>query len=353
MANINDVITRARSVIGQIGYTMNAPHLTPNRNMLRNNVRHQGLFWADCSSYTRWCFDVLGVNIGDWTAPQSEAGTAVWSGFGNANAIPFNQLQAGDLIVGSTAQNFWQGVGAGGHVAISVGGRRVIGVNSANPNATEQDIVNEFGNGNWFWRIRRIGDWTAPQNPIPQPPSPPSGGYNFETVNQRFRVTASPILHRRRHPRTANSEIIERLPNGFEFTATRRVNNGESVNGNRNWLEVENSGWVSEAHVQKVQGGTPLAQNPPLQSNRPNFAVGQNLRTQVDGLRVRIAPGTNQRALTQLELTQNARANATNGMLNRGTAITVQEIRNIGADVWLRIPSGWIAGFFQNQIFVG
>ncbi|MCL2866073.1 MAG: NlpC/P60 family protein [Lachnospiraceae bacterium] len=282
MENRNGVITRARSMIGQIRYTMNAPHLTPNRNMLRNNVRHQGLFWADCSSYTRWCFDVLGVNIGDWTAPQSEAGSHVWSGRGNVNVIPFHQLQMGDLIVSSAVENFWGSAGAGGHAAIFVGGRTVIGVNGTNPNAQEHDIANEFGSQNWFWRIRRIAAPQAnvPNNSVPQP-NPPN------------RPIPPPV------------------------------------------------------------SSAPVSTQPPqVISNRPNFTIGQIHRTQVDALRVRSGPGINHRILNQGELTQNGQANARNGMLNRNTAVTVLEVRNVGDDIWLRIPSGWIAGFHQGQVFV-
>ena len=56
-------------------------------------------------------------------------------------------------------------------------------------------------------------------------------------------------------------------------------------------------------------------------------------------------------------LTTNAKANAYNsganaGCLKSGTKVTVQEIKNIGNDVWIKIPSGWISGYYNGKTYV-
>ena len=57
-------------------------------------------------------------------------------------------------------------------------------------------------------------------------------------------------------------------------------------------------------------------------------------------------------------ITFNAKENAKftdenrNAVLKAGTRVTVQDVKNIGDDIWLKIPSGWIAGYYQGKDYV-
>lgn len=86
------------------------------------------------------------------------------------------------------------------------------------------------------------------------------------------------------------------------------------------------------------------------------FAVGQTYTTQVI-LKVRSGTGTDKGQVAYENLTANAKANAyssgvNKGCLKSGTRVTCLEIKELGKDVWIRIPSGWIAGYYNSKIYV-
>ena len=84
------------------------------------------------------------------------------------------------------------------------------------------------------------------------------------------------------------------------------------------------------------------------------FAVGQTYTTQVD-LRVRTGAGIDKRQKDRSELTADGKKHALSGekaCLKSGTRVTCLEIQEIGNEVWIRIPSGWIAGYYDNKVYV-
>lgn len=91
-------------------------------------------------------------------------------------------------------------------------------------------------------------------------------------------------------------------------------------------------------------------------SNNASYKVGTTYTTQVI-LKVRAGAGTNYAQKSYNQLTVNARANAYStganvGCLKAGTRVTCQEIRQVGNDTWIRIPSGWVAGKYNGKIYV-
>ena len=91
-------------------------------------------------------------------------------------------------------------------------------------------------------------------------------------------------------------------------------------------------------------------------SNNASYKVGTTYTTQVI-LKVRAGAGTNYAQKSYNQLTVNAKANAyitgaNTGCLKSGTRVTCQEIRQVGNDIWIRIPSGWIAGKYNGKIYV-
>lgn len=85
-----------------------------------------------------------------------------------------------------------------------------------------------------------------------------------------------------------------------------------------------------------------------------NYEVGKTYILQVD-LKVRAGAGTNYRQKKYSELTADGKKNAYNqtlAVLKKGTKITCKEVINNGSDIWLKIPSGYIAGYYQNKVYV-
>lgn len=89
-----------------------------------------------------------------------------------------------------------------------------------------------------------------------------------------------------------------------------------------------------------------------IQEENKMYKIGQNYTLQVN-LNVRNGAGIFNRKLNKLELTKNAQIHSdVFGVLKKGTIVTCLETKNIGSDIWLRIPSGWIAGFYGGKWYV-
>lgn len=83
------------------------------------------------------------------------------------------------------------------------------------------------------------------------------------------------------------------------------------------------------------------------------YKVGKTYTLQVDALRVRTGAGTGYAAKSYGQLTSNAKANAySNGSLRKGTRVTCQAVQAVGEDIWIRIPSGWIAAYYDGKTYV-
>ena len=84
------------------------------------------------------------------------------------------------------------------------------------------------------------------------------------------------------------------------------------------------------------------------------WVIGQTYTTQQD-LNVREDP--NGSKLRYEDLTENAKEHAFigtsgEGILKRGTKVTIKDIQTVGSCVWLQIPSGWICGKNSKYTYV-
>lgn len=90
------------------------------------------------------------------------------------------------------------------------------------------------------------------------------------------------------------------------------------------------------------------------ESQSYRFAVGQTYTTQVD-LKVRKGAGTDKAWKLKTELTKDGQKHAYDqkyAVLKSGTKVSCLEVANIGNDVWIRIPSGWIAGYYDEKVYL-
>ena len=87
-----------------------------------------------------------------------------------------------------------------------------------------------------------------------------------------------------------------------------------------------------------------------------SFKVGVTYETNVV-LKVRTGAGTDKSIVPYENLTANAKEHsyktgANKGCLKVKTKVTCQGIEKVGNDIWLKIPSGYIAGIYQNKKYV-
>lgn len=38
--------------------------------------------------------------------------------------------------------------------------------------------------------------------------------------------------------------------------------------------------------------------------------------------------------------------------LDAGTVVTCQEVRNVGNDIWMKAPSGWMAAYYDGKVYI-
>lgn len=84
------------------------------------------------------------------------------------------------------------------------------------------------------------------------------------------------------------------------------------------------------------------------------FVVGKTYTTQVN-LKVRTGAGTDKSQKKTSQLTEDGQKNALKqelAVLKKGTKVTCKAVKNIDDEVWIQIPSGWIAGYYDKKQYV-
>ena len=84
------------------------------------------------------------------------------------------------------------------------------------------------------------------------------------------------------------------------------------------------------------------------------FEVGKNYTLQAN-LKVREDAGIKSEWKLTENLTANGKENALDqkyATLKKGTVVTVQECKIVDKDEWVRIPSGWIAGYYNKEYLI-
>lgn len=88
--------------------------------------------------------------------------------------------------------------------------------------------------------------------------------------------------------------------------------------------------------------------------NSNKYIIGKNYTLQVD-LNVRYAAGTNYGIKKYNELTKDGKRHAyeqTNAVLKKGTIVTCLDVIKNENDIWLKIPSGYVAGYYQEKEYI-
>ena len=87
--------------------------------------------------------------------------------------------------------------------------------------------------------------------------------------------------------------------------------------------------------------------------NTPSYTAGHEYTLQVE-LKVRTGPGTNYNAKKHTQLTADGQKHDkdNDGCLDAGTVVTCQEVRNVGNDIWMKAPSGWMAAYYDGKVYI-
>lgn len=114
---------------------------------------------------------------------------------------------------------------------------------------------------------------------------------------------------------------------------------------------------IASAIAGKAVAGTTAPASTPTPApapSGPSYRAGTVYTLLADHLRVRTGPGTGYATKSRKQLTVNAREHAySNGTLKKGTRVTCKDVRKVGSDIWIKIPSGWIAAYYGGKKYVG
>lgn len=195
----------------------------------------------------------------------------------------------------------------------------------SNEKKTISQIADEVIAGKW-------GNGDARKNALT------AAGYNYSEVQAA--VNAKVSGGSSTSAKKSNAEIA------------KEVIAGKWGNGNDRKAKLEAAGYdydAIQAEVNKQVGGSSGSGG----SSKPSYTVGKTYTLQVDAVRVRTGAGTNNAAKSYNQLTANAKQNAySNGCLKKGTAVTCQAVKTVGSDIWMKIPSGWIAAYYNGKKYV-
>lgn len=133
----------------------------------------------------------------------------------------------------------------------------------------------------------------------------------------------------------------------------------DSQNDASHWNADKCGDAIASAIAGKTVAGTTSAGSAPAPTptpapSGPSYRTGTVYTLLADNLRVRTGPGTGYATKSRKQLTVNAREQAySNGTLKKGTRVTCKDVRKVGSDIWIKIPSGWIAAYYGGKKYVG
>ena len=98
---------------------------------------------------------------------------------------------------------------------------------------------------------------------------------------------------------------------------------------------------------------TAPAEAPTVPQTVPNYLVGKTYTLQAE-MKIRKGPGLKYGWKRHNELTADGRKHDKDrdGFLDKGTVVTCLEVKQIGANIWIRCPSGWIAAYHNGNLYV-
>lgn len=107
-------------------------------------------------------------------------------------------------------------------------------------------------------------------------------------------------------------------------------------------------GFVDSSYIK--QAGANSGNN---SSKVPTYKAGTVYTLQVE-LRVRTGAGTGNPAKSYSQLTLDGQKHDKDrdGCLDAGTQVTCQAVKSVGSDIWMQVPSGWIAAYYDGAVYV-
>ncbi len=156
-----------------------------------------------------------------------------------------------------------------------------------------------------------------------------------DSVADYFDLICRSQRYRKALVTTTPRECIEAIKNGGYATDPDYVNKIMSIINSWNLTKFDNN--IQETDDYYIEG--------------KNYTLQENMF-------VRSGAGTNYSIKAWQELTEDGKRNAlfktigVNAVLKKGTIVTCLEVIKENENVWLKIPSGFVAGLYKNERFI-
>ena len=158
-----------------------------------------------------------------------------------------------------------------------------------------------------------------------------------ESISDYFDLITKTERYRKACVANSPLECITAIKNGGYATSPAYINTIMSIINSNNLTQYDN--------VENVENSI---------DNSTRYIVGKNYTLQVD-LIVRNGAGTNYAIKKYNELTEDGKRHAYKqnyAVLQKGTIVTCLDIIKNRNDIWLKIPSGYVAGIYQDEIYI-
>ena len=158
-----------------------------------------------------------------------------------------------------------------------------------------------------------------------------------ESISDYFDLITKSSRYRKACVANSPHECITEIKNGGYATSPSYINTIMAIIKDNNLTKYDN--------VQNVENSV----------ENPSYIKGNVYTLQVD-LNVRENAGTEYKIKKFNQLTIDGKKHAyiqENAVLKKGTKVTcLKECKDKKGNIWLQIPSGFIAGFYENKIYV-
>lgn len=159
-----------------------------------------------------------------------------------------------------------------------------------------------------------------------------------ESIKDYFDLICKNVRYKKALNCKSAEECITEIKNGGYATSPIYISTIMSIIKSNNLTKYDKIEAVGNVENSKV----------------PTYKVGKVYTLQVD-LKVRAGTGTSARQKLYTELTADGKKHAYNqkyAVLKKGTKVTCKDILKNGKDIWLRIPSGYVAGYYQGKEYI-
>lgn len=158
-----------------------------------------------------------------------------------------------------------------------------------------------------------------------------------ESISDYFDLITKTERYRKACVANSPLECITAIKNGGYATSPTYINTIMSIINSNNLTKYDS--------VEDVENSV---------DNSIRYIVGKNYTLQ-DDLNVRSGAGTNYAIKKYDELTYDGKQHAykqEHAVLMKGTIVTCLDVIKNENDIWLRIPSGYVAAIYQNEIYI-